>query len=509
MKINSNKILLFNPRSGQGKHRLPNSILQIAASVLVRYEVVIVDGNREKDPFDKIENYLKSGEIKYFACTVMPGPQLKQAIPFTRLIKQNYPEIITVWGGYFPSNHYEVTMKSSIVDFIIYGQGDISFPQLIECLENGDANGLAKIHNLIYLNNRNEIVKNPANCISDLDNLPAISYDHLSNFYSIGKYISKTFMGNKTFSYHSSFGCPFHCSFCGVVNMFDSKWKGKSAKKMFEEIQLFKNKYGINAIEFHDNNFFASRERVMEFCRYINGMNIRWWAEGRIDSINKFSDDELRLLKDAGCCMIFMGAESTNDAVLRRINKGGTQKATDILELTSRLKKHSIVPEFSFVLGFPADNFKEMKDIINNELHSIREIKKLNPHAEIIIYIYSPVPAIGSPLFESLNSQGFNFPAILDDWLKPEWENFDLRKNPNTPWLNKSVIQNIKNFETVLNAAFPTVSDFKIRGLKKIILRIPAKLRYWLQFYAFPYELKLLLKIFRYRQAEKEGFYSE
>ena len=76
------KVILFNPRSARAKHRIPNSILQVAASIHGKYEYVLVDGNLEKDPWGKIEGYLKNG-FNVFGCTVMPGPQLKQAIPFT------------------------------------------------------------------------------------------------------------------------------------------------------------------------------------------------------------------------------------------------------------------------------------------------------------------------------------------------------------------------------------------------------------------------------------------
>ena len=74
------KVLLFNPRSANSKYRIPNSILQVAASIEGKYEYVIVDGNLENNPSDKILNYLSSNEFAFFGSTVMPGPQLKQAI---------------------------------------------------------------------------------------------------------------------------------------------------------------------------------------------------------------------------------------------------------------------------------------------------------------------------------------------------------------------------------------------------------------------------------------------
>ena len=80
-------VLLFNPRATNFNARIPNSVLQVAASIDGKYPWVIVDGNKEKEPWRKIEDYLATGNFSYFGCTVMPGPQLKEAIPFSKKIR--------------------------------------------------------------------------------------------------------------------------------------------------------------------------------------------------------------------------------------------------------------------------------------------------------------------------------------------------------------------------------------------------------------------------------------
>jgi radical SAM superfamily enzyme YgiQ (UPF0313 family) len=143
-----NRILLFNPRSANAKFRVPNSVLNIAASVEGKYPWVIVDGNRELDPMLRIAEYLETDQFKYVGITVMPGPQLKQAIPFSKMIREYFPEIIIIWGGYFPTNQYKVVLNSGYVDFVINGPGDHSFPALIDALENNKPYEM--INNLIY-----------------------------------------------------------------------------------------------------------------------------------------------------------------------------------------------------------------------------------------------------------------------------------------------------------------------------------------------------------------------
>jgi len=505
--MHNNKIILFNPRSANGKHRIPNSILQVGASIDGKYEYVFIDGNLEKDPWQTIENYLKTGEFKYFGSTVMPGPQLRQAIPFTKKIKETYPDVITVWGGYFASNQYKVALNSGCVDYVINGPGDNTFPELINALEVNE--NLNLIKNLIYKDATNQIVKTDIEALLDQDTLPKLPYDYLNSFYPVRNYLAKTFMGNTTLSYHSSMGCPFSCSFCAIVPIYNAKWKGMSAVRIYEDVKHFKEKYNIDAVEFHDNNFFTSKKRVLEFSELIMNDNISYWGEGRIDTINQYSDEDLKLMRKAGCKMIFLGAETGNDAVLKQMNKGGTQSGQMIKDFVLRMKNANIIPELSFVFGMPAKTEKEVYDQILWDIHFIKEIKTINPDAEIIIYLYSPVPTEGSELYKQILDAGFSFPEHLEDWISPSWENFDLRKNPLTPWLKPYMIDTIKNFETVLNGYYPTVSDFRIRGYKKTVLQLVSGLRYKTGFYHYPYEIKVLHKFWKYRQPEIEGFYSE
>jgi len=502
-----NKVILFNPRSANSKQRIPNSILQVGASIEGLFEYVLVDGNLEKDPWNTIETYLQTGEFKYFGCTVMPGPQLKQAIPFTKKIREEHPDVINVWGGYFSSNQYKSVISSGYVDFIINGPGDEAFPQLIQALEK--SRPYDSIQNLIFNQNGN-IVKTPIASLLDQDKLPPLPYETLSRFYPLGQYLGKTFLGTKTVAYHSSMGCPFTCSFCAVVPIYNARWKGKSAELIFRDVKFLKENHGADSIEFHDNNFFVSEKRTSEFSRLIKPENMNWWGEGRIDTVNQYKDRTLELMREAGCRMIFFGAESGSDAILAQMDKGGTQTARQIKEFAHRMKNFDIIPEYSFVFGMPGPTPEAVMKQIDDDIVFIKKIKEINPQTEIIIYIYSPVPTEGSELYETITRAGFSFPQNLEDWLDPQWAKFDLRKNPLTPWLTSEMVDKIQNFETVLNAYFPTISDFKLSDQQRKIISRLSSFRYHKNLFQFPYELKVLQKFWlKYRQPEVEGFFME
>jgi len=499
-----NKILLFNPRSANAKYRIPNSILNIAAAVEGKYEWVIVDGNCEREPLAKIESYLKTGAFRYLGFTVMPGPQLRQAIIASKAIKEKFPYTKMIWGGYFPSNHSESVLYSGYVDFIINGPGDHAFPRLIDALEADEPYEFIK--NLIYKAADGKILKTAKEDLIDQDSLPPLPYDQLNRFYPIPKFLGKTYLGEKTMAYHSSIGCPFTCSFCAVVPIYEARWKAKSAQTVYKDVKYIKDKWGADAIEFHDNNFFVSEKRAVEFSRLIKDENMTWWGMARIDTMSKFKDSSLSAIREAGCKIIFFGAESGNNAILEQMDKGGTQTGEQILEFAERLKRFDIIPEYSFVLGTPAPTPEQVQAQIDFEINFIKQVKAINPKTEIIIYTYSPVPTEGSELYKQVIESGFSFPQTLEDWISPAWENFDLRKNPLTPWLSPQMIDKIRNFETVLNGVYPTVTDIRLNSLKRVLISLAAGLRYKASLYRYPYEIKLLQKIWKYRQPEIQGF---
>lgn len=500
------KVILFNPRSARAKHRIPNSILQVGASIHGKFEYVLVDGNLEADPWSTIQSYLDKGDIGYFGCSTMPGPQLKQAIPFTSKIKNLYPNVTTIWGGYFSSNQYKTVINSPHVDYIVNGPGDETFPQLLQALETNSS--IDEIKNLIYKKD-GEIIKTSQAALGDQDKLPQLPYEYLHQHYPLSRYLGKTFLGKRTAAYHSSMGCPFTCSFCAVVPIYNARWKGKSAGIIYQDIKYLIDHHGADAVEFHDNNFFVSEKRTVEFSRLIEKEKISWWGEGRIDTIDKYSDESLAAMRAAGCRMIFFGAETSNDELLKVMDKGGTQSTAQMKRFAARMKKFDIIPEYSFVLGFPAETPEKVMKQIDQDIAYIKQIKEINPQTEIIIYVYSPVATEGSELYKQVTASGFRFPEKLEDWLDPVWQNFDLRKNPLTPWLTSEMVDKILGFETVLNAQYPTVSDFRLTPLKRKAMRLLSNFRYKKNIFKFPLELKVLQRLWRYRQPEIEGFVME
>jgi hypothetical protein len=185
------------------------------------------------------------------------------------------------------------------------------------------------------------------------------------------------------------------------------------------------------------------------------------------------------------------------------MHKGGTQTPDTVLALAERMRGYGIVPEFSFVLGSPT---AMIDDALELDFDHIRTVKAVNPDAEIIIYVYSPVAFDEADIYRSAQAHTFRYPERLTDWLLPEWQLHDLRKTPVAPWLKRKHIRRIKDFERVLNARYPTRSDLKLTWAQRAALRALGTWRYRLRFYSVPYEIAAVQRLFRYRQPEIEGF---
>ncbi len=488
-------IILYNPWSTPSlKKPLPMSLLAVAALLEGDYEYEIVDGNLLDDPVGYIIEVGQAKKLTAIGITVMPGPQLNYAVPHSRRLKAAFPGVPIVWGGYFPSHHADTVLEDEAVDFCIHGQGELTFLDLVRLLESGG--DPASIPGLIYKEN-GQVRHNPRRPLLPLDDLPDWPYHRVP----MGEHFHKHYLGDRVGAHHSSFGCPFACNFCAVVDMSNQRWVAQSPERVAQTLAHLQKTYGMDAVQFHDMDFFIHEARSAEFADRIAPIDLTWWGLGRVDELMGYNDSTWKKMKRSGLKMVFCGAESASDEMLKRMNKGGKASAHLTLELARRMKTHGIVPEFSFVVGNPP----EPEADLDATFGFIRRLKAVNPDAEIILYAYTPV-AMEGVLYEDAREWGFSFPDTLDTWTSGQWRDFALRRDPNTPWLDLNIKKRMRNFERVLNAYYPTITDSKLTGFKRIVLRGLGSWRYKTEFYRYPIELRAFHKLFGYQRPETTGF---
>jgi radical SAM superfamily enzyme YgiQ (UPF0313 family) len=489
-------ILFYNPVSTASKKPvMPLSLLAVGAVLEGREAYRIVDGNLVPDGLTALREALQETKADILCATVMPGPQLTNAVPICKALKAEFPSLIIVWGGYFPTMHGEMVVRESYIDYAFQGHCELVFADFIDKVRRGE--DVSHLPGLVWRDAKGAIHQNRKPPVPDINTLPDFNYQRLD----MARYARPTFLGSRTFSHHASYGCPFTCSFCAVVNMVNGRYSAQTAERAASVVEGLVRDHGATAIEFFDNNFFVDEKRCAEFAERITPLAIGWWGYGRADTMVRFSDQTWGKLRDSGLKMVFMGAESGDAETLARMNKGGKQSGNVILEVAEKMRRFNIVPEMSFIIGSPPDPEADTERTIK----FIRLLKKINPDIEVILYLYSPVPVEGG-MQDEARAFGFDYPKDLDTWTQARWEKFAQHLSSDLPWMTDRVRRKISNFQKVLHAAYPTVTDPGLTNIGRLALRTVATWRYAAQFYHFPLELKVLERLFPYRRPEIQGF---
>ena len=464
-------ILLVNPRATRPKNRrFPLSVMAIGAALPDGVSWEIVDGNLPgADPLAEIVERVERARggadpVRVVAFTVMPGPQLVSAVPLARAVRARCPDVQIVWGGNFPSLYPAPVLNAPYVDWVVRGQGEHTFRDLLDVL--GGARDPHDVAGLAFRERDGSHHVGPERSWVGPDELPAPPYDKID----VAEYLHPTFLGRRSGVYQASIGCPHGCRFCGVISVFGRKERLGAAARTAEHLRSLSREYGMDSVHFYDNNFFVNELQARELAEHLAPLGLRWWCEARVDTLTRLSDDTWRLLARAGLAMVFCGAESGSDAVLRRMDKGTT--TAQILEVAARAREHGIIPELSFVFGDPHDPEGE----IENTLAFVRRLKMVNPAMELISYFYTPTPQRRATYGDVDALAGT--PATLEEWTEPQWVDWMTHENPRVPWMDGRLRARVQDFELVLRSRFPSVHDHRTRSWGKALGRVLAHRRW-------------------------------
>lgn len=486
-------IILLHPRSTKPKNRrFPLAVLSLAAVLEGKEEYAIVDGNADPDPQATLDRLVLASNVSLLAVSVMPGPQMVAAIPLCREFRLKYPKIPIVWGGYFASLYPDAALNARYVDFVVRGQGEATFLEFLEILNT--TRRFAGVKGLSYKDDFGLHVHNAERPLCSPNDFPWLPYAKLP--YA-GKYIVPTFLGRRTVVHQASIGCPFRCTFCGVVPIYQGRQRTESPERTASVLKSLQEQYNADSVQFYDNNFFLSESHTVALAKCLEPLNMKWWCEGRIDTVLRYSDDTFRLLKRAGATMIFFGAESGSDWVLQEMNKKVTTSQT--LQLAERIRRFGIVPEFSFVVGNPKNPQRDTHETIR----FIRRLKRVNPDAEIIVQHYIPTPHPDG-MYGDVEAK-IEFPRTPEEWATERWYNFTTRHDPNVSWLPRKIKRRIDNFDLVVNSRWPTAQDILLPGWGRAMLQCLSSWRYLLKFYDYPYELEWAQRFVSLRKPRLES----
>jgi radical SAM superfamily enzyme YgiQ (UPF0313 family) len=296
------------------------------------------------EPLDNILRaiYAKKPDIAAFSCYIW---NIEFVYKLCENIRKVLPQTVIVLGG--PEVSYdspEVLKENKNIDYIISGEGEIAFRNLIEGLSREEKPAESYIKGI---------------AVSNPDNIPS---PYSSQMLESTK--------NKILYFESQRGCPFNCSYClssvseGVRYFSEDRVK-KDLKKLIDE--------KTEQIKFVDRTFNCNKERAKDIFKYIieNNRESRFHFEVAADL---FDDEMFDILKEApiGLIQLEIGIQTLNETVLDLIKRKTDSKAV-LANIKKLLEFKNIHIHVDLIAGLPEEDFKSFENSFNS-------VYNLKPH---------------------------------------------------------------------------------------------------------------------------------
>ncbi len=440
-------ILLVNPRATRPKNRrFPLSLMALGAVLPERVSWRILDGNLQDsdllaESLEEIERRRATADpVTLVAMTVMPGPQLVSAVPLARSLKERFSSIPVLWGGYFPTLYPNPCLNAPYVDWIVRGQGERTFLELLDVL--GGKRSSESVAGLGWKEAGTPRI-NPERRWEGPDAFPDPPYDRVH----VPAYLHPTHLGRRSAVHQASIGCPYTCNFCGVIAAYGSLERFAAPERTEQVLTRLAREHGADSVHFYDNNFFLKEDHAREVADRLAPLGLRFWCEARIDVMLRFSDATWEAIRRAGFRMIYFGAESGSDDVLRKMSKNLTTAET--LALAAKARAFGIVPEFSFMFGDPDDPSGEAE----RTLAFLERLRLVNPAMKLISYFYTPTPQRRGT-YGGIDPLA-GTPGTLEEWTTPEWVGWMTHESPRVPWLTQALRTRVESFTASFGGVGP------------------------------------------------------
>ncbi|MFX0185555.1 MAG: B12-binding domain-containing radical SAM protein [Candidatus Hodarchaeota archaeon] len=396
----------------------PYNLLLLGAVVEKEFaddiEVKVIDSQAENLDWMALEERIKKEKPDIVGSGSHATTNVYKTVRVLDLAKRNDPEIITIAGG----SHFTMLDERSLkeypqIDVIVRYEGEKALVDLLRHFfsQGRTKEGLNHVDGIAF--QKDGVFKRtpdrPPLTGEDLDHLPYPAYHLVPD---MEKYHFTMMSDAPYIILEGSRGCTHNCTFCSQSTFYRRHWSTKSIKRIADEMEWMYNTYDSRFFWFTDDNFCGGSPKLIEglcqemLSRGLNGDDIEWFAQMRVDSILKVGD-RLEIMNHAGNYWQLIGAESPFAEVLDALNKGiRGQQTVDAIKL---LKQYNILTQLMLVLGHENETQESIKQTME------WATKVVKPDI-IISMLLTPYP--GTPLYDDLLKKG----RIIDD----NWTHYDM-----------------------------------------------------------------------------------
>jgi radical SAM superfamily enzyme YgiQ (UPF0313 family) len=385
-------------RVREGEEEIPGiGTLTLAAVLRERgHRVRIVDGKRSGTPVDEVARAVARfapDHVGISATTI----SIHNAGRIAARVKALVPRAVVTVGGPHVSAVPERTLEMFPgFDYGVVGEGERSYPDLIARLDGADPRGVA---GLVYRDGEAVRVNPRAPYLDgdDLDRLPEPAWDLVPDFPLRFQPNVFNYRATPVASVITSRGCPFSCTFC------DRSTSGRKGRYHGVEyvVQMCRRLEGLGVkhILFYDDLFTVSRRRVLELCERFLGEGFRFtWSCN--SHPNLLDEDDLRLMKRAGCWQIAYGVESGSQRVLDVVKH--EVKIPRMLETLRRTRAAGIRAKGLLMMAHPTEDEASLEETV--------EFLRRAPLDLAQVTKFTPYP--GTPSYPTVREHG----TFAEDW---------------------------------------------------------------------------------------------
>ena len=326
-----------------------------------------------------------------------------------KAIKSRFPKMIIVAGGEHPTALPEYVLRDCPeIDFIVAGEGEFTFLELISNIYNSQDHCLSP--GISYLDDKNQFISNGlSNRIAHVDDLPRPAWDlcNIENYLQPNWSMGIGFGRNMPIT--ATRGCPYQCTFCSNPTMWTTRYIMRDPIDVADEFEQLVKVYGANNIDFVDLTAIVRKDWTLQFCAELKRrkLTVPWQLPSGTRS-EALDEEVLQNLYDTGCRLVNYAPESASEKTLREIKK--KLKIDRVIESIRTANRIGLTTKFNIVIGFPDDTLTDI-------LKSIWFLFKMaiNGSVDCVVSIFSPYP--GSELYRRLRSEN-KIPPPNDDYIR-------------------------------------------------------------------------------------------
>ena len=389
------RVLLINAGTTYVKQKAPIPLGLLSIATFLKnngHTAIIYDRSVEGG---NIRKYLNSFSPDIIGISVPGGMSFDDALKLSKTAKKN--NIPVVWGGPMSSLVPELILKSGVVDFVVMGDGELTFLDLISAITNKtsffEVNGLAFVEN-------GEPVINKERALADLSQLPIIDF----TFVDPSKYYFKNRGCQRMLHVYASKGCTGVCAYCYNSGYSKGRWRARPPEYFISELRYLVDNYKIDGVYFVDDLLSPNQEYLVNFCNKLieSNLGIFWSCDMRTDLCTK---EGLQLMYKAGCRWIMFGIESGTEAGQKFIKKDlNLQHTKDVMDYCDDI---GIFTTTTFITGLPDQTEEDLKE-------TIRYMQELNAKVKLA-GIYGPFPK-AEMYYDLVRQKRISVPQSLEEW---------------------------------------------------------------------------------------------